>query len=446
MVWNILLILALVAANGFFVAAEFALVKVRSGGIDAMAQKGRRTAVVVQRILGRLNTYLSACQLGITLASLGLGWIGEPFVAAMLEPVVRWFGFSEDKVHYIAFPIAFGIITFLHITAGEIAPKTLAIQKSQPTALAVGLPLVLFYRIFQPFIWFLNASSNVMLKVIGISQISEHGEMLTETELRLMLLSAAAGGHLSRRERLIMENVLDLSEKPARRYMMPRRQIIYLNRRDPMDVKLKIASESGHTRFPLCDEDLDHIIGLVHVKDIFNAMLKEDTLTSLVAFAREPLYLPETIRLDSLLLEFQRKQSMIALLVDEYGVVSGMITLENVIEELVGPIQDEFDSETLPIIRRGPGRFEVEASCPVDVAVKGCQLELPDETTADTIGGVMIEILGHIPQVEEQVVVGRHTMTVLAAEPTRITRLLIEQREDAEEKEPLEEGNYEDDP
>lgn len=426
MFWSILLIISLVAINGFFVAAEFALVKTRLNDIEALAREGSTAARLTKSVLKRLDSYLSACQLGITLASLGLGWIGEPHVADMLEPVVSKLGFSEDAVHYIAFPIAFMIITFLHITAGEQVPKMLAIQKFLPTALVVSPPLVVFYKAFRPFIWFLNTSSNFMLRMIGIGLVTEHGESPTETELRLTLLHAAAGGHVTRRERLIMENVLDLEEKLARRYMLPRHQVVYLNRQDTIEEKLRIASQSGHTRFPLCDGDLEHIIGIVHVKDIFNAMLKPEALTALVDMAREPLYLPETIKLDILLLEFQRRQAVLAILLDEYGVVSGMITIENVIEELVGPIQDEFDSELPLLIKKGANRFELEASCPVDLAVKGCQLELPADITADTIGGVMIEILGHIPQEGEQATVGRHTLTVLAAEPTRIDRMLIE--------------------
>ncbi|MBM3264077.1 MAG: HlyC/CorC family transporter [candidate division Zixibacteria bacterium] len=426
MLLDLTLILLLVVANGFFVAAEFALVKVRLSEIETLAQKGRKTAQMAQRILLHLDTYLSACQLGITLASLGLGWVGEPYVAKMLEPVMLRFGVSEEMVHYIAFPIAFTFITFLHITVGEQVPKMLAIQKSLPSSLAVGLPLMAFRRVFQPFIWFLNMSSNLMVKAIGVAPVAEYGETATETELRLILVNAAAGGHVTRRERLIMENVLDLEGKPARRYMVPRRQIVYIDRHAQVEETLRTVADSGHTRFPLCEESLDRIIGLVHVKDVFRALQKKDGIASLESVAREALFLPETIKLDVLLLEFQRSKTALAVLVDEYGVVSGMITIDNVVEELVGPIQDEFDTELPQIIRKSETRFEVEASCPVDMAVKGCELELPKDTKSDTLGGVVVELLGHIPVEGEQVVIGAHTLTVLWAEPTRIRRLLVE--------------------
>ena len=426
MIWDILLIIALVAANGFFVAAEFALVKVRQGEIESLAQEGSRTGQMTDHILKRLDAYLSACQLGITLASLGLGWYGEVQVAGMLEPVVLSLGLPAESVHFVALPIAFGIITFLHITAGEQVPKMLAIQKSQSTALAVSFPLIGFHKIFRPFIWLLNTSSNFMLRVVGVPLVSEHGDTTTETELRVMFMNAAAGGHVTQREMSWMENVLDLEDKPARRYMTPRQDIVYLNRYDSMEEKLQVAVESGHTRFPLCDEDLDHILGIVHVKDMFHAMHTKSELTQLVELARDPLFLPETIKLDVLLMEFQRRQTVIAILVDEYGVVSGMITLENVIEEVVGPIQDEFDSEKPPLIRKGVHLYEAEASCPVERVTEGIQFEVPEDIIADTLGGVMIGVMGHIPQQDEQVVVGHHRLTVLEAEPRRVLRILIE--------------------
>lgn len=430
MLIDLILILLLVAANGFFVAAEFALVKVRISEIEALVEQGSRTAGLAQDIVNKLDTYLSACQLGITLASLALGWIGEQRMATMIEPWVLSAGFTGETAHLIAIPIAFALITFLHITAGEQVPKMLAIQKYQPTSLFVGIPLVVFYKIFRPFIWFLNISSNLMLRGIGIHVAADHDESYTEVELRLTLINAAAGGHVTRRERRIMENVLDLESKSARRYMMNRREIVFLNRHDPMEAKLRIAAESGHTRFPLCDEDLDQIIGIVHVKDLFQALINDGEISALVEVAREPLFLPETIKLDALLGEFQRRNTVLAILVDEYGVVSGMITLENVIEELVGPIQDEFDSETPQIIRKGLNRYEVEAGCPVDTVINVCGLALPEELTSDTIGGVMIELLGHIPEQGEYIPVGSHLLTALQVEPTRIHRLSIDPRPD----------------
>lgn len=425
MVWKVFLVLGLVTANGFFVAAEFALVKVRRSEVQLAARQGSRAAKMVDRLLQHLDSYLSACQLGITLASLGLGWVGEPLVARTLEPLLQAWNVPAENIHYFSFPIAFLLITFLHITAGEQAPKIAAIRKYQATSQLVCYPLFFFYRTFQPFIWLLNESSNLMLRAIGIRMEAGHSEAPTEDQLRLLLGDSGEAGEVTRREQAIMENVLDLEEKVARRYMLPRNQIVFVNRNDPMDAKLKKAAESGHTRLPLCEDDLDHIIGIVHVKDIFQAMVAENQLTVLVKLARQPLYVPETTTLDKLLLRFQREKSVLAMLVDEYGSVSGMITLENVIEELVGPIEDEFD-ETLPmIVRHGTGRYEVDALCPIAEAIARLKLEIED-TDVDTIGGLVSDLLGHIPEKGEQIEIGGCTITVLGAESTRATRFLVE--------------------
>ena len=431
---DLIIVLLLVAFNGFFVAAEFALVKIRLSEIEVLAKDGSRTAQTVRNILYSLDTYLSSCQLGVTLGSLGLGWYSGRTMAALLEPLVIALGFSAETSNLIAFPVAFAVMTFLLITAGELVPKFVALQKCRQVALAIGIPLVVFYRIFRPFIWLLNISANLMLRCLGIRIMNEQGDSITEPELRMTLVTMVAGGHVTRRERRIMENVLDLEEKVARRYMLPRNQIVYLNQHDERETKLRVVAESGHTRFPLCDEDLDQIVGIVHVKDLFRILFDEQGSSSLEGIARDPLFLPETIKLDALLLEFQRRNTMLAVLVDEFGTVSGMITLENVLEELVGPIQDEFDSEAPLIVRTGPHRFEVEASCPVDQVIRACGLQLPDELTSDTTGGVMIELLGHIPRQGEQVRTGAHLMTALRVLPTRVQRLRIDRMADMDEQ------------
>ncbi len=424
MIWNFLLVFLLVALNGLFVAAEFAFVKLRLQEVKILAEGGGRAPKLLERIMLNLDAYLSACQLGITLASLGLGWVGEPLVAKSLEPLFEYFDVPENKVHYIAFPVAFMFITFLHITLGEQVPKILAIKRYKSTSLATSLPIVIFYKIFKPFIWALNGISNVMLRAIGIQMQSEHGEVLSEDELRAILLESASVGHLTLRERLLMENVLDLEDKIARRYMIPRNQIIYLDKNDSMEEKLKKASESNHTRLPLCDGDLDNIIGVVHVKDIFQSLAKNENLTHLIDVARDATFIPETAALDVLLREFQKNNAVLAILVDEHGTVSGMITLENVLEELVGPIQDEFDSETPLIIKKGDDIFEVDASCTVDEIKKRLQIEVSNKN-ADTIGGVLTEEFGHIPEIGEKIVVDKHEYKVLEAQPKKIVRMEI---------------------
>ncbi len=424
MVWNVVLVVLLVAANGFFVAAEFALVKVRSSEL-APPRTSSGANRLAHAMLDRLDVYLSACQLGITLASLGLGWVGEPLVARMIEPLFAAAGLPPAKVHLAAFPIAFFLITFLHLTVGEQAPKIGAIQKARATTLLVAYPLALFYRLFKPFIALINLSSNAMLRAVGLQAVSEHDQDVTEDEVRTILTQSAAMGHLGASERRILENVLDLEDKVARRYMVPRNQIVYLDRHDPMAKKLEIASRSGHTRYPLCDGDLDHVLGIVHIKDVFNAQTLGGGLESLVQVAREPVFLPETIHLDVLLKEFQRSRLHLALLVDEYGGISGMITLENVIEEMVGAIDDEFDVEAPLVVKKGDRRFEVDATCTVDEFERRCGVTLPDDTGADTVAGLLIAGLDRIPRTGETIELGDLTFTVLESAPNRVVRVLF---------------------
>ncbi len=420
-------ILFLVVANGFFVAAEFALVKVRVSQIEQLSIQGSFPARAARNILGHLDAYLSACQLGITLASLALGWVGENVGMKILSPAFAAMGLNEPP-RYLAVPLVFVLITFLHIALGEQAPKIMAIRAAKPTALFVALPLTLFYKILWPFIWVLHTASNLLLRLIGVRAVPPGEQMPTEEELRLILAESAAGGGLSRRERLMMENVLDLEEKVTRQVMVPRRDIVFLNTRRSAQENLNVIAESQYTRFPLCDGDLDRVIGMVHTKDVLAVIATANPLPPLTKLQRKIPFLPETMRLDVLLREFQRNRTHVAMLVDEYGTVSGMVTFEDVLEELVGPIQDEFDRELPMIIRRNNGRFLVDALCPLDDLIEQCHIELP-EVTSDTTGGLIVELLGHIPQPGEKIRLGRHELTVLDAEPTRVRRVEVQELE-----------------
>lgn len=431
---GLLAVVLLLFANGFFVAAEFALVKVRLSQIEDLARKGSWTAKVTESVLERLDAYLSACQLGITLASLGLGWVGEPVVARLLEPIVVACGLSAERAHYIALPVAFVTISSLHIILGELAPKSLAIRAARPTSLAVSLPLLLFYRTFLPFIWVLNTAANLFLRMCGVRPIQEGVETHTADELRLILAESAAGGELSRRERLMMENVLDLEDKVVRQVMVPRRDIVYLNTRKSITDNLELISDSRHTRFPLCDGELDRVVGMVHTKDVLIAQMDGEPITSLGRMARRIPFLAETMRLDVVLREFQKTRTHVAMVVDEFGSISGMITFENVLEEIIGPIQDEFDRELPQIIKRSAGRFHIDGLCPVSDLADELGVTLPEDLEAETTGGMVVELLGHLPDAGEKVKVGRFEFRVLDAEPTRVRRV------EAVEVEPLPEG------
>lgn len=424
---ELIFVLFLVLANGFFVAAEFALVKVRLSQIEQLSREGSLAARAARNVLQHLDAYLSACQLGITLASLGLGWVGEDVGIKLLEPALTKLGFP-DAAHYIALPLAFVLITFLHISLGEQAPKIMAIRAARPTALAVALPLTIFYKVLWPFIWVLHKASDLMLRLMGVRAAGSREQMPSEDELRLILAESAAGGEVSRRERLMMENVLDLEDKVTRQVMVPRRDIVYLSTRRTGPENLNVIAESQYTRFPLCDGDLDRVIGMVHTKDVLGAIVSGQAPPPMAKLSRKIPFFPETMRLDVLLREFQRNRTHVAMVVDEYGTVSGMVTFEDVLEELVGPIQDEFDRELPMILRRNNGRYLVDALCPLDDLVEACHLELP-EVSSDTTGGLIVELMGHIPLPGEKIRVGRHELTVLDAEPTRVRRVEVQEVE-----------------
>ncbi len=280
-------------------------------------------------------------------------------------------------------------------------------------------------HIFWPVIWLLNTASNLTLRVLGLGRGSGEELTHTEEELRHILLESAEGGHLSRTERIMIENVLNLEEKTARRVMVPRPDIAYLSLSRPLEENLRLARQAGHTRFPLCEDDLTTVIGMIHVKDIFRSGGLQNGRIDLRQLSRKVPFLPVTLRLNQLLLEFQKNRVHLAMLLDEYGSVVGMVTLENVLEELVGPIQDEFDREPPQITPLGNGVFEVEASCPLDVLAEQVGLEVPD-TEAETAGGLILDLLGRLAKAGDSVEISGHRLTVVAADPTRIRRIQIE--------------------
>jgi CBS domain containing-hemolysin-like protein len=428
---ELLAIAGLIVINGFFVTVEFALVKVRATQIDQLAAGGNWAARLTSKALDRLDFYLSASQIGITMASLALGsamgkWV-DPMVESVLDalhiPTTRLviFGISTGVVPLITL----SLVTFLHMALGEQAPKTLAIRAPKVLALITAPPLVILSYVFAPVIWLLNQASNLTLWVIGLGQTNTSELAHSEEELRLIVAESVAGGHLSRNERVMIENVLNLEEKTARRVMVPRPDIVYLSLSRPLEDNLRIARQAGHTRFPLCEDDLTSVIGMIHVKDIFRTGSYQNGRVDLRQLARKVPFLPVMLRLDQLLLEFQRNRVHLAMLLDEYGSVVGMATLENVLEELVGPIQDEFDRETPQITPVGDDAYEVDASTPLDVLAETCGMEVP-ETDAETVGGLVLDLLGRLARPGDSVSVDGHRLTVLRADPTRIRKIRIE--------------------
>ncbi len=414
--------LLLVLLNGFFVAAEFALAKVRATQIEPQAVRGERRAKVALHMLRHLDAYLSATQLGITLASIALGWVGEPAFAWILRPLVHAIpGATPELEHSIALTTAFVFISILHIVFGELVPKSVAIRLPAATSLAISFPLYLFYWLAFPAIWLLNKTANSILRLVGIQPASEHELAHSEEEVRL-LLASRHGTDLSQQKRDLLENVFELYDRIARQVMVPRGDVVYLSTDRSLEQNLAVARESGHTRFPLCEGgDLDRVVGVVHIKDLFRAGA---AVPPLERIARPIKFVPESIALDKLLARMRSERLHLAAVLDEYGGVAGIVTLENVIEEIVGEIQDEFDAERPELVPRGEGVFTVSgAMLLVDLEHElGVELSPRDE---DTLGGVVLSELGRRPRLGDRVRLGPAELEVLEVQGNRIRSLRL---------------------
>lgn len=430
--WKLCAVVVLVLLNGFFVAAEFAVVKVRDTQLVSLVTQGHRRARVARRILGNLDAALSATQLGITLASLGLGWIGEPVFATLLEPVVRWLQIeSEQMRHSIAFAVGFSVITFLHIVAGELAPKSLAIRKPLPTSLWVAVPLDWFYKASYPAIWMLNHAANWLLRRFGIEPVSEAELAHSEEELRLLVAGASRLGGEGSLSRQVVLNAFDLRQRVAREVMRPRHEIVALSTTDPLERCLETAEKTRYSRYPLCERgDLDRTLGVVHIKDLYALRNRARTGADLLPAARKLLYVPETARLDRLLQLCLERKMHLAIVVDEYGSTTGLLTLENILEELVGQIQDEFDLEPPLCVRTGPDTWELDGRFPLHELAElvGQPLQTEDLTTTS---GLVTHRLGGFPQPGDVVNLGDYRLRVEETDGHRVTRLKLTRSPDA---------------
>ncbi len=419
-------VLVLVLLNGFFVAAEFALVKVRDTQLQPMIAGGSRKAKLAQSILHRLDAFLSAAQLGITLASLGLGWIGEPVFTMVLAPVFTWVGVDSAQVrHVLGFVIGFSALTFLHISAGEQAPKWLAIQKPLPTALGVAYPMLWFYRASYPFVWVLNWFSQWLLRQVGIEPVSEAAGGHSEEELRLLLAATPKAAGAPSLSREILLNALDLKRRLAREVMRPRQEIVPLDTTAGIAECLDIAEKTRYSRFPLCREgDLDQSLGVIHIKDLYAMRLKARSAAELMPVARKIIYVPETARLEKLLRLLLDRKLHLALVVDEYGGTVGMVTLENILEELVGQIQDEFDQEKPLLVRRDDQSWEAAGALPLHELEELVGQSLAEDGIT-TVSGWITHRLGGFPQPGDVVPVGGYELKVDRTEATRVAQLII---------------------
>ncbi|MSU59766.1 MAG: HlyC/CorC family transporter [Pedosphaera sp.] len=435
--WNAAILLGLkitavavlVVLNGFFVAAEFALVKIRDTQLLPQVRLGHRRAKVAQLILQKLDAFLSAAQLGITLASLGLGWIGEPVFTALLQPVFGWLNITSPEVrHVLAFVIGFSAITFLHISAGEQAPKWLAIQKPLPTTLWVAYPMLWFYRLSYPFVVVLNSFSQWLLRQVGLEPATEGEGAHSEEELRLLFATSQKQSGGTALGRHIVLNALELRRRTVREVMRPRQEITAFDTEASVAECVEVADKSRYSRFPLCEGgDLDRTLGVVHIKDLHSLRGKAATGADLLPVARKLIYVPETARLERLLQLFLERKSHLAIVVDEYGGTLGLVTLENILEELVGQIQDEFDSEKPLLVRSSDTTTEVSGALPLHELEEIIGVPLRAEGITTTSGWVTHK-LGGFPKSGDTLTVGDFDLRVEEVEDTRVARLKISKR------------------
>ena len=427
---NLFLALVLVALNGFFVAAEFALVRVRESRIQQLEQEGSARAVVVRDALRDLDDYLSVCQVGITVASLGLGWIGEPAVAHLIEPVLHAVGItSERAVSIISFVVGFALITYAHLVFGEQAPKYFSIQKAERTALWISRPLKIFMVLFRPLVWLVNASTNFVLRPWGI-KLGEEMEAHSEEELRIMISSSAASGELEPAERDYLNNVFDFGDRVAREIMVPRPDIEALSVDMPLPEMVDAAVFGRYTRYPVYEGDLDHIVGAVHVKDLLRAARENPDDFDVRTIIRDCLVVPENKPIEQILREFQKRKLQMAIVIDEWGSVEGLITIEDIIEELVGEIQDEFDEGEAEIEDIGDGVYAIDGRIPITEVNDYFGVDLPHEDF-DTIGGYVLGVLGRPPEPGDTVEVDGVILQVKSVDGPRVSMLTLQRKEDA---------------
>ncbi len=431
--FNLVFVFVLVFLNGFFVATEFAVVKVRESRITQLVAEGNNRAKHVDRLIHNLDAYLSATQLGITLASLGLGWIGEPAVASLLKPLFHWLGLGDPWTGTISFIIAFSVITFLHIVLGELAPKSLAIQRSEWVAMGVARPIQLFYRVMYPFIAFLNWAAALVLKWIGIAALDESEAAHTEEEIRILVNESHKSGYIDQTELMLVDNIFDFSETMAREIMVPRTDMVVLNLRDAFQTNVDLVKNGRFTRYPIVDGDKDHIVGILHLKDLLTYVL-QDKGEKLEEILRPILTVPGTISISRLLTMLQKQRSQMAILIDEYGGTAGLVTIEDIMEEIVGDIQDEFDDER-PEIEQTDDSLSFDGRMLLEEVNDYLHLSL-DDSEVDTLAGWIYMQIDHPPKVGDAVQADGYEFIVGEVDHYRITRVFIKKKPVPPEPEP----------
>ena len=420
---DILLVAFLIFMNGFFVAAEFCCVKIRTSRLETLIAEGSSRAGYAKQLTEHLDYSLSVTQFGITLASLGLGWVGEPAIATLILPVTQMLGLPDEVGHTIALAIAFTIITSLHIVLGELTPKSMAIANVEDIMLAIAFPMVLFGRVMRPFVWILNTVANAISRKFGYDVKGENEDAHTEEEIRLLMKESYRQGLINSTEADFVDNVFSFTELNAREIMIPRTDMICLYLDDTPAERIKTILEEQQTRYPVCYEDKDHIIGFIHVKDLLPPLIRGERL-NLRRYIRKALVVPESMDGSVLLRTMQEEGSQLAIVVDEYGGTAGMVTVEDIVEQIVGDIRDEFDEERESLEWRAGDLCSVDAKLLLEELDDLLGVRIEDEDV-DSVGGWLYDQLGDTPRVGQM---AAHAGTLLYVEEidgVRITRVLV---------------------
>ncbi len=410
---DLFITILLILINGFFVAAEFAMVKVRGSQLDIKAQRGSTRAKSAKTLVENLDAYLSATQLGITLASLALGAIGEEVISAVVTSFFARSGWVTDPItiHSISLPIALSLLTYFHVTIGEQIPKMIGIKYSLQTALIIAMPLKVFYFICSPFIWFLNKSSNFALHLIGVKKTGEE-DFHSEEELRLILTESEEGGAIKPSENELIQNVFDFDDRIVKQVMVPQNRVVALDVEVGKNEITKRIIEEGFSRLPLYLGDIDNIIGIIHSKDLLKAII-DNKFRSLKEIMRPVHFIPESMKINELLRDFQKHHYQMAIVTNEFGSTAGLVTMEDIIEELVGEIQDEHDEETPNVEKKSDTEFIVNAQAAITDVNQSLPIALPENPQYETVSGYVNYIFGRIPAVNDKRKKDGYDITVL---------------------------------
>ena len=425
--FNTFIMFFLLFANAFFVASEFALVSVRQTRIQQLANEGNKTAEMATKALSTLDRYIAATQLGITIASIGLGWVGEATLAKLIHPLFEFLPnvSSSFASHSVATVIAFVLITFMHVVIGELMPKSIALQFPEKTTLIITRPLVAAANILQPFIFLLNGFGNWMLKLINISPAQQHHSVHTEEELDMIIDESFKGGVLNETESFLLKNSLKFTDLTAKQVMIPRCNVVSM----PVDINkedyAKIVLENQYTRYPVYSETLDNILGILHVKDLYSCQLKNQEI-KIKDVLRQPVLVPETMTTDNLLEEFKKNKTEIAIVIDEFGVVAGVVTMEDVLEEVFGSVQDEFDDEETDIKKVDENKYIVNGLYRFEDFSEYFELNKNEDEDVDTIGGLVQKLLCRLAKINDEIQIENLKLRVIELKERRIKKILVE--------------------